>query len=86
MRNPAILETLSIGSVTATITGFTPAGCPVATHLVVLVPAAVLPDDQIAWAMWNLNRFLEDHAPALVPDVDSYEVKPFPSAFSYIFS
>jgi|UPI000838A77F hypothetical protein len=86
MRTAAASETISIGSVTATITDHTPAGAPVATHLVVTVPLAVLPADRLGWAMWHLRRFLEDHAPAVVPAVNSYEVKSFTAAVSYIFS
>lgn len=85
MRTQTASETLSIGSVTATITGRTPAGAPVATHLVVTVPATVLPADRLGWAMWQLRRFLEDHAPAVVPVVDRYEVKAFTAAVSYVF-
>lgn len=86
MRSQVAAETLSIGAVTATITDHTTTGAPVATHLVVTVPITVLPGDRLGWAMWNLRRFLEDHAPEVIPVVDRYEVKPFTAAISFIFS
>ncbi|MFJ6415686.1 hypothetical protein [Paeniglutamicibacter sp. NPDC091659] len=86
MRTQVAAETLSIGSVTATITDRTAAGAPVATHFVVTVPTTVLPADRLGWAMWHLRRFLEDHAPAVVPAVVRYEVKSFTAAVSFIFS
>ncbi|MGL3805441.1 hypothetical protein ACSYDW_05030 [Paeniglutamicibacter sp. R2-26] len=86
MRTPAASEILSIGNVTATITEHTLAGDPVATHFVVTVPNAVPPADRLGWAMWHLRRFLEDHAPAVVPAVRYYEIKPFSAAVSFIFS